>query len=73
VIAQLVGAHEVPAENLLSPDLLRRLAWDPPKPLTEDSVLERLRAGGARAWQIKLTSAPLAAAMAASTTANSPG
>ncbi len=66
VIAALVEAHGVPAENLLSPDLLRRLAWDPPKPLTEESVVERLRAGGARQWQITLTSAWLTSAMAPS-------
>lgn len=64
VIAELVGAHAVPAENLLSPDLLRRLAWAPPDPLSEDSVADRFRTGGAREWQIALTAAPLATAMA---------
>ncbi|MBA3410692.1 MAG: ribonuclease D [Geodermatophilaceae bacterium] len=65
VIAELVAAHDVPAENLLSPDLLRRLVWDPPTLLTEDSVSDRLRAGGARDWQITLTAPPLVLALAA--------
>jgi len=72
VIAELVAAHDVPAENLLSPDLLRRLVWDPPTLLTEDSVSDRLRAGGARDWQITLTAAPLVLALAA-TAAQPPG
>ncbi|MEJ7705608.1 MAG: hypothetical protein WKF47_19220 [Geodermatophilaceae bacterium] len=55
VIAELIAAHDVPAENLLNPDLLRRLAWHPPTPLTDDTVAERLRDGGAREWQIGLT------------------
>ncbi|CAN5292321.1 ribonuclease D [soil metagenome] len=65
VIAQLVDTHGVPAENLLSPELVRRLAWEPPRNLTEDTVAERLATGGARKWQIVLTAAPLAAAMVA--------
>ncbi len=64
VIAELVETHAVPAENLLGPDLVRRLAWDPPDPLSDDSVADRLRTGGAREWQIALTAARLATAMA---------
>ena len=54
----------VPVENLLQPDLLRRLCWTPPMPVTAATVAEFLAAGGARAWQIDLTAAPLAAALA---------
>lgn len=64
VIAELVQTHEVPAENLLTPDLLRRTAWDPPTPITADTVADRLRAGGTRQWQIALIAGRLAAAMA---------
>lgn len=53
----------LPTEHLLSPDLVRRLAWAPPDPITEDSVAAALGAGGARNWQISLTSAALAAAL----------
>jgi len=57
--------HSVPVENLLSPDLVRRLAWAPPDPTTEDTVAGALLAGGARPWQVGLTAAELAVALTA--------
>jgi ribonuclease D len=45
----------VPVENLLSPDLMRRLVWSPPSPADAETVTALLRAGGARDWQIELT------------------
>lgn len=63
VIAELIETHQVPAENVLTPELLRRLVWDPPDVVTEDTVADRLRAGGAREWQISLTAGRLAAAI----------
>jgi len=53
----------VPVENLLQPELLRRLCWTPPMAVAAATVAEVLAAGGARAWQIDLTAAPLAAAL----------
>jgi ribonuclease D len=47
--------YELPAENLLTPDHLRRLAWRPPSPLTEESVDKALASLGARPWQRELT------------------
>lgn len=41
----------VPVENLLTPDHLRRLAWDPPKVIDESTVDATLEELGARAWQ----------------------
>lgn len=48
----------LPMENLLTPDYLRRVAWRPPAELTEEAVATELRALGAREWQIGLV-APL--------------
>jgi ribonuclease D len=42
----------IPVENLLTPELLRRLAWAPPSPLDLVAVQERLIDLGARPWQI---------------------
>jgi ribonuclease D len=42
-------------ENLLSPDLVRRLMWTPPEPRDADTVAAALRAGGAREWQVELS------------------
>jgi len=43
---------DIPLENLLTPDYLRRVAWSPPDPITAETVGEALRALGARPWQI---------------------
>ena len=47
--------NELPMENLLTPDHLRRLAWRPPAPVTEESVDQALADRGARPWQRDLT------------------
>lgn len=44
---------QMPVENLLSPDLVRRLMWQPPS--DPEVVAERLTQGGARPWQVELT------------------
>ncbi|WP_299957092.1 HRDC domain-containing protein [uncultured Modestobacter sp.] len=54
-LAQVSEQWSVPVENLLSPDLVRRLMWAPPAPADADSVADALRAGGAREWQVGLT------------------
>jgi ribonuclease D len=63
-VAALSREHAVPVENLLQPDLLRRLCWEPPEPAGPQDVAERLRAGGARPWQVSLLAGPLAEALA---------
>jgi ribonuclease D len=54
-LAELADEHAVPVENLLSPDLVRRLTWTPPEPRDPATVAAALRAGGAREWQVELT------------------
>lgn len=41
----------IPLENLISPELVRRICWEPPT----DSVQEALVAMGARRWQSEIT------------------
>jgi ribonuclease D len=55
--------YELPTENLITPDHLRRLAWRPPSPLTEESVDQALTSLGARPWQRELTVAAITKAM----------
>lgn len=62
-LATIAEANRLPVENLLQPDLVRRTCWRPPADLSEDTLAETLRAGGAREWQIKLTAAVLAATL----------
>jgi ribonuclease D len=60
VVAALADEHNLPAENLVQPDAVRRLAWNPPQPLAADTVADALRNYGARSWQIDLVAGPLA-------------
>lgn len=62
-VTTLSVEHDVPSENLLSPQLVRAIAWEPPDAVSADSVGDVLAAGGARPWQIELTAAPLAHAI----------
>lgn len=55
--------HELPMENLITPDHLRRLAWRPPAPVTEESIDEALSSLGARPWQRELTVAAITKAL----------
>lgn len=45
----------MPTENLLTPELLRRLAWSPPEPLSAAAIGDALAEWGARPWQIAQT------------------
>ena len=56
-IATLSAEWNIPAENLLQPDLLRRVCWSPP---ADGDVATALGEGGARKWQVGLI-APLLA------------
>jgi ribonuclease D len=51
--------YELPTENLITPDHLRRLAWRPPSVLTDESVDQALADLGARPWQRELTVATI--------------
>jgi ribonuclease D len=61
-VAEVGEQWNVPVENLLQPDLLRRLCWSPPE---DGDVRATLRAGGAREWQIDLLTPHLEKALAA--------
>lgn len=60
---ELVGAiaeqHNVPVENLINPQVLRRLTWQPPAELSEATVGHVLLGDGARQWQVDLAAAAL--------------
>jgi ribonuclease D len=69
-IGALATAHRLPVENLLPPDALRRLAWEPPSPATRETIAAALTSSGARPWQADLTAGPLAVAFAVATEAS---
>jgi ribonuclease D len=50
----------MPVENLLTPELLRRVAWSPPEPVDAAAVGAALAELGARNWQIEQTAQVIA-------------
>jgi ribonuclease D len=73
-LSQLSERVHVPTENLVSPDLVRRLCWDwegAADPL--QAVEDFLCAGQARAWQRELVDPVLASALQPRADADDPG
>jgi ribonuclease D len=62
-LALIAAERRVLAQNLLAADVVRRLAWQPPQPLDEDTVCAALANYGARPWQRELTAPVLSAAL----------
>jgi ribonuclease D len=63
-LTELAKELNLPVENLLTPDFVRRLLWQPPDHADESAVARVLKDFGARPWQIGLTSTILATAIA---------
>lgn len=64
VLTTIAEDRNIPLENLVPPESVRRCAWTPPQPLSADAVARALSDYGARDWQISLTAAALADALA---------
>jgi ribonuclease D len=62
-VAALADSHNLPAENLLQPDAVRRLSWQPPAEITPSTIGAVLSGYGARHWQVELTAVPIARAL----------
>ena len=66
LVSEFADDRQVPIENLLTPDYLRRVLWKPPvaeEGETRDAVAAELRRLGAREWQIDITAPLLAEAI----------
>lgn len=61
-VALLADLHTMPVENLVKPDLLRRICWQPPDDVSDHAVAQALAQGGARPWQIALVAPAVAQA-----------
>lgn len=59
VMQELSTKHLLPVENLLTPDFLRQLCFQPPTEITTNTVAEFLTNLGARAWQVELCTTSL--------------
>ena len=63
VVTRLAGENNLPPENLIAPDSVRRLAWSPPEEADAASITAALLATGARRWQANLLADELAPAL----------
>lgn len=59
-VSAVADEMSLPLENLLTPELLRRVAWSPPEEISAATVGEALAALGARPWQIDATAQVIA-------------
>ncbi|MBX3194246.1 MAG: ribonuclease D [Microbacteriaceae bacterium] len=66
-VAEVAEAMDLPVENLLTPDFLRRVAWSPPADPTADAIGDALVELGARPWQVDATAQVIADAFVRST------
>lgn len=60
VMNELTLELEIPSENILQPDLMRRVAWEP-----AEDIAEQLIEFGARKWQVEAVAARFTGALAA--------
>jgi len=61
-VQEVADGMSLPQENLLTPEVLRRVAWTPPADLAPEAVGEALASWGARPWQIEAAAPAVAAA-----------
>ncbi|MFF7186557.1 HRDC domain-containing protein [Streptomyces sp. NPDC008222] len=62
-VSALAEQLSMPQENLISPDVVRRLCWEPPKPVDAPTVTTALTGYGARPWQVEQVAPALVTAL----------
>ncbi|MEU8750379.1 ribonuclease D [Streptomyces chartreusis] len=64
-VSALAEQLNMPQENLITPDTVRRVCWEPPKEVSAETVAEALAGHGARPWQVEQVTPVLLAALSA--------
>ncbi|MDT0570832.1 ribonuclease D [Streptomyces sp. DSM 3412] len=64
-VSALAEQLTMPQENLITPDTVRRLCWEPPVTADAESISAALAGYGARAWQVELVTPVLVGALSA--------
>lgn len=67
LIAKVAEELSIPAENIVSPEVIRSLCFEPPTPLTAESITARLVEKRVRSWQIAEIAEVLLIGLAATT------
>jgi ribonuclease D len=65
----IAADHRLPPENLITPDTVRRVMWEPPAEPTLAAISAALRSHGAREWQIGLVAVAITEALSEPTSA----
>ncbi|EPD66077.1 ribonuclease D [Streptomyces sp. HGB0020] len=64
-VSALAEQLNMPQENLITPDTVRRVCWEPPKEVGPETVGAALSGYGARPWQVEQVTPVLVAALSA--------
>jgi ribonuclease D len=64
-VSALAERLTMPQENLIAPDTVRRICWEPPQQIDAESVGAALAAYGARPWQVEQVTPVLVGALSA--------
>jgi ribonuclease D len=64
-LSQIAQEQSIPTENIVNPEVIRQLCFEPPEPIDEDTVTLFLREKQSRQWQLELIGQGLASALAA--------
>ncbi|MFF7788274.1 HRDC domain-containing protein [Streptomyces sp. NPDC007991] len=62
-VSALAEQLNMPQENLMTPDTVRRVCWEPPAVVDAESVAGALAGHGARPWQVELVTPVLVEAL----------
>ncbi|MFJ9202373.1 HRDC domain-containing protein [Streptomyces flaveolus] len=62
-VTALAEQLNMPQENLITPDTVRRVCWEPPKPADRETVAAALAGHGARPWQVEQVTPVLVTAL----------
>ncbi|OKK04659.1 3'-5' exonuclease [Streptomyces sp. CB03234] len=62
-VSALAESLNLPPENLITPDTVRRVCWEPPAEVTTETVTGVLAGYGARPWQIEQVTPVLVTAL----------
>ncbi|MGI5194150.1 HRDC domain-containing protein [Streptomyces sp. CA-288835] len=65
-VSALAETLTMPQENLITPDTVRRVCWEPPAEVNAESVAAALAGYGARPWQVEQVTPVLLPALASS-------
>jgi ribonuclease D len=55
-LTELAESNQLPLENLITPDFVRQICWEPPVERDAESIVLALKDLGARGWQTTLVS-----------------